>query len=98
MVQVTLLDTMELATFCVRTFSLHKVNPFAVLHLHPLTHCSVAVRNTHARFYLLNAPFRTAASLSTTFHGCDVHVDKRRRDLPAPYDAFKVGQPPRVRR
>lgn len=24
-VQVTLLDTMELATFCVRTFSLHKV-------------------------------------------------------------------------
>lgn len=34
MVQVTLLDTMELATFCVRTFSLHKVNPFAVLRLH----------------------------------------------------------------
>lgn len=33
MVQVTLLDTMELATFCVRTFSLHKVNPFAVLRL-----------------------------------------------------------------
>uniref|UniRef100_A0A3P9PCA1 protein-tyrosine-phosphatase n=1 Tax=Poecilia reticulata TaxID=8081 RepID=A0A3P9PCA1_POERE len=26
MTQVTLLDTMELATFCVRTFSLHKVN------------------------------------------------------------------------
>lgn len=25
MTQVTLLDTMELATFCVRTFSLHKV-------------------------------------------------------------------------
>ncbi len=25
-VQVTLLDTMELATFCVRTFSLHKVS------------------------------------------------------------------------
>lgn len=34
MVQVTLLDTMELATFCVRTFSLHKVNPSAVLRLH----------------------------------------------------------------
>lgn len=40
MVQVTLLDTMELATFCVRTFSLHKVNASAVL---PLTHRSVAV-------------------------------------------------------
>lgn len=26
MIQVTLLDTMELATFCVRTFSLHKVS------------------------------------------------------------------------
>lgn len=26
-IQVTLLDTMELATFCVRTFSLHKVRP-----------------------------------------------------------------------
>lgn len=26
MIQVTLLDTIELATFCVRTFSLHKVN------------------------------------------------------------------------
>lgn len=25
MTQVTLLDTIELATFCVRTFSLHKV-------------------------------------------------------------------------
>lgn len=25
MIQVTLLDTIELATFCVRTFSLHKV-------------------------------------------------------------------------
>lgn len=35
MVQVTLLDTMELATFCVRTFSLHKVSPFAVPRLHP---------------------------------------------------------------
>lgn len=37
MVQVTLLDTMELATFCVRTFSLHKVNPFPPSdpHLYP---------------------------------------------------------------
>lgn len=26
-IQVTLLDTIELATFCVRTFSLHKVGP-----------------------------------------------------------------------
>lgn len=26
MIQVTLLDTIELATFCVRTFSLHKVS------------------------------------------------------------------------
>lgn len=26
-IQVTLLDTMELATFCIRTFSLHKVWP-----------------------------------------------------------------------
>lgn len=30
MIQVTLLDTMELATFCVRTLSLHKVNCFAL--------------------------------------------------------------------
>lgn len=28
MIQVTLLDTIELATFCVRTFSLHKVRLF----------------------------------------------------------------------
>ena len=32
MIQVTLLDTMELATFCVRTFSLHKVRVL-LLHL-----------------------------------------------------------------
>lgn len=30
MIQITLLDTMELATFCVRTFSLHKVNRFSL--------------------------------------------------------------------
>lgn len=30
MIQITLLDTMELATFCVRTFSLHKVNSFSL--------------------------------------------------------------------
>lgn len=45
MVQVTLLDTMELATFCVRTFSLHKVNASAVL---PLTHALCCSRTrTH---------------------------------------------------
>lgn len=59
MVQVTLLDTMELATFCVRTFSLHKVNdlPFSV-YIRPLSHCFVAVRNT------LLSPERTVQSLS----------------------------------
>ncbi|MEQ2195925.1 hypothetical protein XENOCAPTIV_020503 [Xenoophorus captivus] len=34
MTQVTLLDTMELATFCVRTISLHKVNHFAQFQLY----------------------------------------------------------------
>lgn len=38
MLQVSLLDTMELATFCVRTFSLHKVNPLAfILRYPPMT-------------------------------------------------------------
>lgn len=32
-IQVTLLDTIELATFCVRTFSLHKVGPGLGLEL-----------------------------------------------------------------
>lgn len=62
MVQVTLLDTMELATFCVRTFSLHKVNPFSVLRLHPPSD----LRNTHTRVrsYLLNAPLPSLGSSS----------------------------------
>ncbi|CAJ0924891.1 unnamed protein product, partial [Ranitomeya imitator] len=33
MIQVTLLDTIELATFCVRTFSLHKVISLSSLWL-----------------------------------------------------------------
>lgn len=52
MVQVTLLDTMELATFCVRTFSLHKVNLLDVLRLRsppdPRFCCS---RLTRAHFF-----------------------------------------------
>lgn len=39
MTQVTLLDTIELATFCVRTFSLHKVRKGAL-------HCRLA-QSTH---------------------------------------------------
>lgn len=37
MLQVTLLDTMELATFCVRTFSLHKVNYLDIFQLYAAT-------------------------------------------------------------
>lgn len=36
MTQVTLLDTIELATFCVRTFSLHKVRWFLTLFAYTL--------------------------------------------------------------
>lgn len=87
MVQVTLLDTMELATFCVRTFSLHKVNPFAVLRLHSPSDPRGSLR-TRARF----SPERNVL-------GRDVRVDKQRSgDLSEPYDLFKLGQPPRVRR
>lgn len=42
MTQVTLLDTIELATFCVRTFSLHKVGGFITL-CSAHTKCVVAV-------------------------------------------------------
>lgn len=89
MVQVTLLDTMELATFCVRTFSLHKVNLLAVLRLRsppdPRFRCS---RLTRAHC----SPERVAP-------GRDVHVDKQRSgDFSEPSHLFKLGQPPRVRR
>lgn len=49
MVQLTLLDTMELATFCVRTFSLHKVNPAALLRLHPPSDPLFCCSQKHAR-------------------------------------------------
>lgn len=50
MIQVTLLDTMELATFCVRTFSLHKVSSddstsITFLHFDLLTSFGVAMTN-----------------------------------------------------
>ena len=45
MTQVTLLDTMELATFCVRTFSLHKVSS----HTH--THSTTVGRDVVFSFF-----------------------------------------------
>lgn len=52
MTQVTLLDTIELATFCVRTFSLHKVGWFIFLSLSlSQTHISnIHIQYVHLHF------------------------------------------------
>lgn len=46
MIQVILLDTIELATFCVRTFSLHKVS-WLLLLLFSLGTGTVCTHSTH---------------------------------------------------
>lgn len=70
MIQATLLDTMELATFCVRTFSLHKVNYFTPpvppvcpsIHFSALTSLKFTDISTENSFDLLNLQFESRSN------------------------------------
>lgn len=114
MIQVTLLDTMELATFCVRTLSLHKVNYFPSLQASPVPLCApprlttlpfpllITVTSTKTCFDLLSLQLRTRSN----WRGHEFPLSlkecctwtRRRIDYSGLRGVFKPGQPPSVRR